>query len=193
MAEVPSTFTLKPGDPAPGFTLPKPDGTRVSLDDLAGRAGTLVIFACNHCPFVIHLGPALGDYARELADQGVSCVAINANDVDKYPDDAPAKMDRTAQQWGWGFPYLFDGDQSVAKAYGASCTPDFFLLDAEGKVYYTGQFDSTRPGRGGDPDGKDMRSAVTRMLRGEPPSTEAYPSSGCNIKWKPGNEPPYFG
>lgn len=192
MAEVLSTFSLRPGDSAPSFTLPDPDGRPHSLQDVRGGAGLLVVFACNHCPFVVHLAEALGDFAREIAADGVATVAISSNDVEKYPADAPDKMKTFATGSRWDFPYLHDATQEVAKAYGAACTPDFFLFDRELRLHYAGQFDASRPKNGSLPTGDDLRAAVKGMLAGEVPPERPYPSSGCNIKWIPGNEPPYF-
>lgn len=192
MAEVLSTFLLKQGQSAPFFSLPTPEGTMVSLDDIAGKAGLLVIFGCNHCPYVVHLADALGNFAREVADRGVATVAIMSNDFRKYEQDAPELMEAFARSHGWDFPYLVDEDQAVAKAYGAACTPDFFLFDQDLKLYYAGQFDDSRPGNGREPDGKDLGEAVQRMIAGEAPPSKIYPSSGCNIKWHAGNEPQWF-
>jgi thiol-disulfide isomerase/thioredoxin len=149
----------------------------------------MVVFACNHCPYVIHLADALGDFAREIALQGVGTVAINSNDLERYPQDGPELMKSFSVARHWDFPYLLDESQEVAKAYGAACTPDFFLFDAEGKLFYAGQFDDSRPRSGVEPHAGDLREAVRRMLGGEAPLVRPYPSSGCNIKWKPGNEP----
>jgi thiol-disulfide isomerase/thioredoxin len=149
----------------------------------------VVAFVCNHCPYVVHLADALGTLAAELAAQEVATVAVNPNDAERYPADAPAAMAAFAAKHGWRFPYLVDETQAVAKAYGAACTPDFFLLDAQGKVFYTGQFDDSRPRSGLRAHGGDLSEAVRRMLQGEVPLARPYPSSGCNIKWKPGNEP----
>lgn len=193
MAETFSTFSLKPGDLAPGFDLPDPAGRTHSLDETAGARGTLVVFVCNHCPYVVHLADSLGALAKDLADQGIAVVAISSNDVANYPQDAPEHMATFARENGWDFPYLYDEDQSVAKAYGAACTPDFFLFDGERKLFYAGQYDETRPKGGGLPDGADLKAAVADLLAGEGPPTEARPASGCNIKWKPGNEPAWFG
>ncbi len=192
MAEVLSTFSLRPGDAAPSFSLPDADGKFHSLDGFRGGMGLLVVFACNHCPFMVHLAKALGDFAREVGADRVATVAISSNDVEKYPADAPEKMREFAEESGWEFPYLYDETQEVAKAYGAACTPDFFLFDHELRLYYAGQFDASRPQNGSTPTGEDLRAAVKGMLAGEEPPARPYPSSGCNIKWKSGNEPPYF-
>lgn len=192
MAEVLSTFSLRPGDVAPSFSLPDADGKVHSLDGFRGGSGLLVAFVCNHCPFVVHLAAALGDFAREIAADRVATVAISSNDIEKYPADAPEKMKVFAEEWRWEFPYLYDATQEAAKAYGAACTPDFFLFDHELRLYYAGQFDASRPRNGSVPTGEDLRAAVKGMLAGEEPPARPYPSSGCNIKWKSGNEPPYF-
>ncbi|QTN32306.1 thioredoxin family protein [Akkermansiaceae bacterium] len=191
MAEVTSTFELRYGDNAPGFELPDAWKKTHAIRDVAGKNGTIVVFACNHCPFVIHLAEKLGELAKELSEKGVGTVAINSNDLEKYPQDGPEAMKDFARESGWGFPYLLDRSQDIAKQYGAACTPDFFLFDAEGRLMYAGQFDESRPGRG-TATGDDLRAAVAKMLDGEVPK-KGIPSSGCNIKWKPGNEPRYFG
>lgn len=192
MAETRSTFSLRPGDAAPGFQLPAPDGTVHELHAVRGNAGLLVVFACNHCPYVIHLADALANLACEIEAEGVATVAISSNDIEKYPADAPEHMATFAADHGWNFPYLFDETQEVAKAYGAACTPDFFLFDHELRLYYAGQFDASRPKSGQPATGDDLRAAVKGMLAGEEPQVRPYPSSGCNIKWKAGSEPPYF-
>ena len=189
MSEVQSSFQLSPGDQAPDFSLPDADGKIVAREDIAGGRGLLVVFASNHCPFVAHLADALGDFAREIAAQGVNTVAINSNDLERYPQDGPEEMTVSAAAWRWEFPYLLDGSQEVAQAHGAVCTPDFFLFDDGGRLFYAGQFDDSRPRGGLEPHGGDLREAVRRMLVGEEPLARPYPSSGCNIKWKPGNEP----
>ncbi len=194
MAEVPSTFALKPGESAPDFSLPDPDGTIHSLRDLIrGQKGLLIAFVCNHCPFVVHLAAELGRFADSAAEQGIATVAINANDVSRYPADSPALMKDFSTRNGWHFPYLYDEDQSIAKVYAAACTPDFYLFDAALHLTYAGQFDSTRPGRGGAPTGEDLKTAVAHLLAATPMPTPWYPSTGCSIKWKPGSEPSYFG
>ena len=188
MSEVHSTFQLSPGDSAPDFSLPDADGHIVTRAEATGAGGLLVLFACNHCPFVVHLAEVVGEFAREISAQGVNTVAINSNDLEKYPQDGPEPMKQFAAKWRWEFPYLLDESQEVAKAHGAACTPDFFLFSSEGKLFYTGQFDDSRPG-GQGPHGGDLREAVRRMLGGEQPLARPYPSSGCNIKWKPGSAP----
>ena len=192
MAETRSTFSLRPGDSAPGFQLPAPDGTMHDLHSIRGNGGLLVVFACNHCPYVVHLADALADLACEIEAEGVATVAISSNDIERYPADAPEHMAGFAAEHGWNFPYLFDESQEVAKAYGAACTPDFFLFDHELRLYYAGQFDATRPKSGQPATGDDLRAAVKGMLAGEEPPARPFPSTGCNIKWKAGSEPPYF-
>ncbi len=190
MAETPSTM-LPLGTPLPGFSLiDAVSGREVTAEDFAGRAAVLVMFLSNHCPFVRHVVPELGRIDRDFAARGVGIVAINANDVARYPADAPAQMKALAEREGWTFPFLFDGTQDVAKAFRAACTPDFFLFDASRTLVYRGQLDDTRPGRG-TPDGSDLRAALGAVLEGRPVSDRQRASVGCNIKWRPGNEPEY--
>jgi peroxiredoxin len=193
MSEVVSTFRLHPGDLVPDFKLPDADGNLVSRADAAGQQGLLIVFCCNHCPYVIHVADALGALAEEVSAKGVHTVAINPNDPERYPQDGPELMKPFAREHGWGFPYLIDSSQEIAKAFGAACTPDFFLCDGEGRLFYAGQFDDSRPRSGKEAHGGDLREAVRRMLAGEQPLVRPYPSSGCNIKWKPGNEPDWWG
>lgn len=194
VAEVNSTFELKSGAEAPNFTLPDGAGNEFTLAELAaGKRAVVIVFVCNHCPFVVHLAEAIGAYARDYADRGVQVIAINANDVENYPADAPDKMLSFAAQSGWDFPYLYDQSQQVAKAYSAACTPDFYLFDGDLKLAYAGQFDATRPGRDGSIDGADLRNATDAVLGGAAVAEPWLPSSGCNIKWKSGGEPAYFG
>jgi peroxiredoxin len=193
MSEVQSTFRLQPGDVAPEFQLPEPGGEIHSLSGLKGQQGLLVFFACNHCPYVIHLAEAVGKLAEEVASKGVNTVAIMSNDITNYPEDHPKLMGSFAADSGWSFPYLYDENQEVAKAWSAACTPDFFLLDARGLLFYAGQFDGSRPKKGGEVNGIDMRNAIDSLIAGEDPPQNPFPSSGCNIKWKDGNEPAYFG
>lgn len=193
MAEVPSTRTLALGATAPDFCLPDASGRDYWLSDVRGPAGLVVAFVCNHCPFVVHLADALGQSAKECTQKGVGFVAINSNNAERYPADAPEKMPDFARQHGWQFPYLVDADQSVAHAYFAACTPDFYLFDRNLKLTYCGQFDTARPKNGLPPTGESLRQAVDAMLQGKPPLERQFPSSGCNIKWKPGNEPAWFG
>lgn len=191
MSEVRTTYRLKPGGPAPDLTLPDFNGAVHLLRDLKGPRGTLIAFVCNHCPYVIHLAKEMADFAEEIRAKGVNTVAISSNDVENYPQDSPQKMKEFAAEYGWGFPYLYDEAQEVALAYGAACTPDFFLFDGEGKLFYTGQFDDTRP-NSGTPHGKDLSEAVERMIHGDTPPATIYPSSGCNIKWKAGVKPDWW-
>ncbi len=190
MAEVLSTFELKIGNRAPDFELPDADGRAHSLQTLAGENGTLLVFACNHCPFVIHLAKELGELAKEIGSKGINTVVINSNDLENYPQDGPEPMKKFASEFGWDFPYLLDETQEVAKAYGAACTPDFFLFDGGNELVYAGQFDETRPRRG-EAHGGDLREAVRKMLAGETVEN-GIPSSGCNIKWKAGDHPKWF-
>ena len=182
------------GTDAPSFTLPTAKGLNVSLDDLYARHphGLVVAFICNHCPFVIHLREALADFARWCGAQHVGFVGINSNDAEAYPDDSPAKMLEEIKIAGYDFPYLVDADQSVAKAYRAACTPDFFLFDGERRLFYRGRFDAARPKNDAPVTGDDLHLALETMLDGTPPPREQIPSMGCNIKWKAGAEPEYF-
>lgn len=193
MAEVPSTFTLQAGDKAPDFTLPDGSGKEFSLAELLGKKGTLVMFGCNHCPFVIHLAKQVGEMASEMKGWGMNTVVISSNDVENYPQDAPAKMVEFAQEYGWDFPYLYDESQEVAHAYHAACTPDFFLLDADGCLFYAGQYDDSRPKNDLPIDGRDLKLAIRQLIEDGAPILETKPATGCNIKWKLGNEPSYFG
>jgi peroxiredoxin len=192
MSEVRSTFRLRPGDAAPFFVLPDASDTPVSLAQVKDSAGLLVVFACNHCPFVVHLATALGSLAAELKKKEVGTVAITSNDLSAYPQDGPRYMPDFARRHGWEFPYLVDESQETAVAYGAACTPDFFLFNAAGALHYAGQFDSTRPGSREAPTGADLRDAARRMLAGEAPPEKTYPSSGCNIKWRPDKRPDWW-
>ncbi len=189
MSETLSSFQMSPGDAAPDFSLPDASGQIVSRESITGAGGLLVVFACNHCPFVVHLADSLGAVAKEIASEGVTTVAINSNDLARYPQDGPEPMKEFALAHGWNFPYLLDESQEVAQAYGAVCTPDFFLFDHAGRLFYSGQFDDSRPRSGHEAHGGDLLEAVRRMLDGETSLARPYPSSGCNIKWKPGNEP----
>jgi thiol-disulfide isomerase/thioredoxin len=191
MAMTPSTMRAL-GTPAPGFSLPEPaTGRTVSLTDLDGAPALLVVFLSNHCPFVKHLADELAAFAREYQEKGLAVVAINANDVANYPDDSPEKMAAEVKLRGYGFPYLFDESQEVAKAYQAACTPDFFLFDGERRLVYRGQFDDSRPSLSVPVTGADLRAACDAVLAGEAPSRVQTPSVGCNIKWKAGAAPDY--
>jgi peroxiredoxin len=192
MAVTPSTM-LELGTPAPLFSLPDTDGANVCIDDFWESRALLVMFICNHCPFVRHLRGAITELARDYQQRGVAVVAINANDAQRYPQDGPAAMRREKEEAGYTFPYLFDEAQSVAKSYRAACTPDFYLFDADRSLVYRGQFDDSRPGNQVPATGRDLRAALDALLEGRPAPAEQHPSIGCNIKWKPGNEPEYFG
>jgi peroxiredoxin len=184
MAETPSTRVLAIASYAPEFELPDAHGQTFTLDDARGLRGLLVMFVCNHCPFVVLLAEALSAFAKEVDALGIGVVAINSNDSQNYPADAPDKMIEFAAKHDWQFPYLVDEDQSVAKSYVAACTPDFYLFDGELKLAYCGQFDASRPRNGEPVTGADLRSAVARMLANEEPLTDQRPSTGCGIKWK---------
>lgn len=181
------------GMKAPDFTLPDPAGKQYSLTDLGVDKGLLVIFMCNHCPYVIHIREMLVAKLRSYQEQGIAVVGINSNDFKAYPDDSPEKMTFDAKTFNYSFPYLVDEEQQVAKSYGAACTPDFFLFNAELKLVYRGQFDSARPGNSEPVTGADLSSAIDRLIAGQSIPVEQRPSMGCNIKWKSGNEPSYFG
>src|SRR5262245_34159500 len=192
MVRTPSTM-LPLGTKAPDFSLVNVDGRTVSLAEFERSPALLVVFMCNHCPFVKHLADALAQFAAEVQAKGVAVVGINSNDVANYPADSPEQMVAEAEARGYTFPYLYDETQEVAKAYRAACTPDFFLFDNERRLVYRGQFDDSRPDSGIPITGADLRAAVNAVLSGGEPSAEQRPSIGCNIKWKPGNEPDYFG
>ena len=191
MVAVNSTM-LPLGTQAPDFRLPDPSGKQVSLADFKKAPALLVVFMCNHCPYVKHIRDGLAKLARDYRQRGVAVVGINAKDMANYPANSPAKMAEEAASAGYIFPYLYDETQSVAKAYRAACTPDLYLFDQEQRLVYRGQFDDSRPGNGLPVTGKDMRAALDAVLAGKavPPAQKA--SIGCNIKWKPGNEPDYF-
>ncbi len=180
------------GMPAPDFRLPDTEGNLVARDDFREAPGLLVIFMCNHCPYVVHVKEALADFAREYIPKGIAIVGINSNDVTAYPEDAPEKMKEDKERFGYPFPYLFDATQDVAKAYRAACTPDFFLFDQDRRLFYRGQFDDSRPGSDVPVTGRDLRAACDALLAGKEPPQPQVPSMGCNIKWKPGNEPEWF-
>jgi peroxiredoxin len=180
------------GTPAPDFKLPDTSGKIISLADFKDKAALVVIFMCNHCPYVVHIRSGLAQRARDYAPKHVGIVGINANDVKNFPADSPAKMKDEVKGAGYIFPYLYDESQSVAKAYRAACTPDIFLFDQNRKLVYRGQFDDSRPGNGLSVTGKDLRAALDAVLAGKPVSENQKASIGCNIKWKAGNEPDYF-
>ncbi len=191
MVKTPSTM-LPLGTKAPGFSLPNVDGQTVALADFHGAPALLVVFLCNHCPYVKHVAAGLAALARDYQAQKVAIVGINANDVAAFPEDAPARMVEEVKARGYTFPYLFDESQAVAQAYRAACTPDFYLFDKQQKLVYRGQMDSSRPGSDTPVTGEDLRAALDALLAGKPVSAKQKPSIGCNIKWKPGNEPDYF-
>jgi peroxiredoxin len=182
------------GTTAPDFQLrnTSANGAAVALADFKAAPALVVMFICNHCPYVQHLRAALAAFGRECAAKGVAVVAISANDIVSHPEDGPAKMAEEAKAAGYPFPYLYDETQQVAKAYRAACTPDFFLFDRSRRLVYRGQFDASRPGNGIPITGKDLRGAVDAVLKGVPPVLNQAPSMGCNIKWKRGNAPDYF-
>jgi peroxiredoxin len=188
MAQTPSTM-IALGSPAPAFKLPDTNGKIVSLDDFRSASALLVMFICNHCPFVKHVRSELANLGRDYQSKGLEIVAINSNDVTKYPDDSPEKMHAEVKAAGYNFPYLYDESQNVAKAFDAACTPDFFVYDKSRKLVYRGQLDDSRPGNGIPVTGKDLRTALDAILAGKPVNATQRPSIGCNIKWKPGNEP----
>jgi peroxiredoxin len=192
MARTPSTM-LDLGTPAPAFRLPDFDGRVHALEDFSPAQALLVVFMCEHCPFVRHIRAELASLAREYAPRGLAVVAINPNDLVAYPQDGPDAMRQESTHLGYVFPYLIDATQEVAKAYRAACTPDFFLFDAARRLAYRGQFDGSRPGNGVPVTGADLRAAVDALLAGRPVPPGQRPSLGCNIKWKAGNEPDYFG
>jgi peroxiredoxin len=179
------------GTRAPDFELPDPSGKLYSLDDFSSAKAFVVAFICNHCPYVKHIREGLADFARDYADSDFAMVAISSNDVEKYPADSPAMMAREILDAGYTFPYLYDENQEAAKAYRAACTPDLYLFDEDRRLVYRGQFDGSRPGNGIPVTGKDLRTAVDRVLAGEEVDPEQISSIGCNIKWKEGNEPEY--
>ncbi len=192
MVLTPSTM-LPLGTLAPDFSLPDTDGNIVSLSDYADATALLVVFMCNHCPYVIHLKKELAELAGDYGNRGVATIGINANDVAKYPQDAPGKMAEDKAEFDYPFPYLMDETQEVAKAYRAACTPDFYVFDKDKRLAYRGQFDDSRPGGYGPITGSDIRAALEAVVAGQPVAGEQIASMGCNIKWKAGNEPDYFG
>ncbi|CAL1125251.1 unnamed protein product [Cladocopium goreaui] len=181
------------GTPSPDFSLPNIDGKVVSLADFRDAPALLVMFICNHCPFVKHIADELAKLGSDYQAKGAAVVAINSNDVENYPDDSPAKMKEEAQTRGYTFPYLYDETQEVAKAYHAACTPDFFVFNADGKLAYRGQLDASRPENGVPVTGEDLRAALDAVLSSGSAPEPQTPSIGCNIKWKAGNAPEYFG
>lgn len=193
MALTPSTM-LPLGTAAPDFSLPDVvSGKRISLATFAGRPALLVMFICRHCPYVVHVREELARLGKDYAGKAIGIVAISANDAVGYPDDAPEQLKAMAQELGFTFPFCYDERQDIAQAYTAACTPDFFLFDAQRRLVYRGQLDDSRPGNGKPLTGKDLRAAMDAALAGRPVSAAQQPSLGCNIKWKKGNEPAYYG
>ncbi len=192
MSVTPSTMAPL-GMKAPDFELPDTSGDLVRLEDSDDAHALLVVFLCNHCPYVKHIRDELAEFAREYGEEGLAVVGISSNDVEQYPEDAPDRMREVKEEVGFPFPYLFDESQEVAREYGAACTPDFFLFDENRELVYRGQFDDSRPGNDVPVTGEDLRKAADRVLEGRPVPEDQAPSVGCNIKWKPGNEPEYAG
>ena len=190
MARTPSTM-LELGTQLPAFDLVDTEGDRVSSHALPQKSGIVVMFISNHCPFVIEIKEALAVFGREYEGR-FSIIAMASNDTDAYPQDGLAQMKADKATYGYPFPYLLDKEQEVAQSFRAACTPDFYLFDADQLLVYRGQFDGSRPGNDISPSGQDLRDACDRLLTNKTPSPEQLPSIGCNIKWKPGNEPDYF-
>jgi peroxiredoxin len=181
------------GTQAPEFHLPDVvSGRTISLSSFTDRSGLLVMFICQHCPYVKHVQAELARLGNEYTDRGVGIVAISANNAERYPDDSPANLKIMAETLGFRFPFCYDESQATAKAYTAACTPDFFLFDAQHRLVYRGQLDDSRPSLDKPVTGRDLRAALDRVLTGQPLDPDQIPSMGCNIKWKPGNEPDYF-
>lgn len=184
MALTPSNM-MPLGTVAPPFNLlDTVSGHSMSLEDVRGQKCTLVMFICNHCPFVKHIEAGLAALGKSYQGEGIGLVAISSNDIEQYPDDGPEAMTLNAKEKGYPFPYLFDSDQAIAKAYDATCTPDFFLFDGQLKCVYRGQLDESRPNNGIEVTGEDLRAAIDAVLAGTPVTSEQKPSMGCNIKWK---------
>jgi len=185
---------LELGTKAPDFSLPDVvSGQTISLKTFAGKKALLVMFICRHCPYVKHVQHELARLGRDYAGKDIGIVAISSNDAQNYPDDAPDHLRRMAEELGFQFPYVYDETQETAKAYTAACTPDFFLFDGRRRLVYRGQLDDSRPGNDKPVTGADLRAAIDAVLDGRRPSRHQKPAMGCNIKWKPGNEPEYFG
>jgi thiol-disulfide isomerase/thioredoxin len=176
---------IKLGTQAPVFKLPDTVSSKeMSYEEIKGKNGTVVMFICNHCPYVIHVNEQLISLANDYKAKGIGFVAISSNDVENYPQDGPDLMKKHAEEVGYNFPYLYDATQEVAKAYDAACTPDLYVFDQDQKLYYRGRIDDARPGTGREITGKDIRDAMDDMLEGQPAPEKQYPSGGCNIKWK---------
>lgn len=180
------------GTTAPDFALQDTDGSTVKLSDFKDAKALLIVFMCNHCPYVKHVAPGLQELAAEYQQKGVAVVGISSNDAAGYPDDSPEKMAEEKAERGYTFPYLYDADQAVAKSYHAACTPDFYVFDAKHRLAYRGQMDDSRPKTDRPVTGADLRAALDALLAGEEPAETQTPSIGCNIKWIEGNEPEYF-
>jgi peroxiredoxin len=191
MPATPSTM-LDLGTTLPGFRLPDLQNIMVSPEDFTGAPAVLVAFICPHCPYVNHIRQEFSRFAADYRQRGLAIVAINSNDAIAFPEDGPAGMKGEAAEAGYSFPYLYDESQQVAQAFRAACTPDFFVFDADRRLAYRGQFDDSRPGTDVPVNGADLRAAVDAVLAGQAAADEQRPSIGCNIKWKPGNEPEYF-
>lgn len=192
MAKTASTM-LQLGTTAPDFSLPDVvTGRTVSLSDFRHKKALLVMFICRHCPFVKHIQDELARLGKDYHNKDVGIVAISSNDAEEFPEDAPNSLREMAEQLGFTFPYCYDQDQQVARAYEAACTPDFFLFDRSRRLVYRGQLDDSRPDSGRPVTGKDLRAAIEAVLGDSPVSFNQVPSLGCNIKWKPGNEPSYY-
>ncbi len=191
MVQTASTM-LPLGTVAPDFSLPDTSGKIVSLSDFADAPALVVVFMCNHCPYVKHIADGLAKLARDYQEnRNVAFVGINSNDAEKYPEDSPEKMAEEVEKRGYPFPYLYDETQEVAKAYRAACTPDFYVFDQQRKLFYRGQMDDSRPGNDVPVSGKDLGGALDTLLADQVYPYDQKPSLGCNIKWKPGNEPSY--
>lgn len=188
-----SSTMLPLGTKAPDFNLPDVvSGKKISLSTFLGKKGLLVMFICRHCPFVQHVKHELARIGKDYAGKEMGIVAISANDAANFPDDAPQKLKEMSAELGFTFPFCYDESQQTAKAYTAACTPDFFLFDGSRKLVYRGQLDDSRPSLTKPLTGRDLRAAMDAVLAGKPVSPTQTPSIGCNIKWKPGNEPDYF-
>ncbi len=192
---VKTASTMLPlGIKAPNFQLPEVVSSKtISLDTFAGKQGLLIMFICQHCPFVKHIEKELAKIGKDYENTNLGILAISANNIETHPDDAPDNLKAMALELGFTFPYCYDETQEVAKAYTAACTPDFFLFDAKQELVYRGQLDDSRPGNDKPVTGKDLRNAIDMVLAGKEINPDQKPSIGCNIKWKPGNEPSYFG
>ncbi|MEL6856199.1 MAG: thioredoxin family protein [Cyanobacteria bacterium J06607_13] len=182
------------GTAAPSFRLEDvTSGKTITLDTFADKKGLLIMFICQHCPFVKLVEDELGKIGQDYAAQGVGILAISANSIETHPQDDPDNMREQVKRASFNFPYAYDATQAVAKSYTAACTPDFFLFDSDFKLAYRGQLDDARPGNGQPVNGKDLRAALDQLVAGDAIPTQQKPSIGCNIKWAPGNEPAYFG